>query len=147
MDQFELEKQKILKRIKNLDKIKVNELYTYMGIYKKNSLLEAKELIKMKDLNSEIINNVKDEIKRYSGIYFSVDETEGFLKIHPQTALTLIKFGIDTESADRIYSDLFDWFLYEMPSPQNGHKLSEEESLNYFKLIKEVASIYGFRTV
>jgi hypothetical protein len=147
MNKFEYEKQKILTRINGLDTLGSEDIYAYKMTYMKDSLTEAKSEINIDKLTHEIIQEVKDVIKDYCCINFSDCEVEGFLKLHTKTTLTLIRFGVDTESSGRIYSDLFEWFLYEMPSPLNGHKLSEDESKKYYQLLKKVADLYGFNTV
>ena len=147
MDKFEYEKLEIQQRIKGLSELGKGDLYAYKKGYMKDSLIEANMEITINNLSNEVINDVQKEVLDYCEINFSNEEVCGFLKLHPQTALTIIKFGIDTESAGRIHSDLFNWFLYEMPSPLNGHKLSEQECNDYFKLLKEAASLYGFDTV
>ena len=143
MDKFEYEKQLILNRL-NKD---FSDLYHSRNRFMKNNLEFARNEVELKSLTSELIKDVKEQIKEYCGIDFTLEETEGFLKLHSNLALTLIENGLDTDSSDSLFDSLFDWILFEMPSPVHGHKLSYNEVEGYFKLLKDTAQLYGFKTI
>lgn len=142
MSQFSFEKEKIIKRL-NVE-VENNELYLYMKSYMKNLIYESFEKIEIKSLKEDEVVQVKEFIENNFQIVFSKQETEGFLKLHSQTSLHLIKFGLDTEVQGRISDDLFNLFLFNMPSPSYGHELDDKESKDYLTHIKKVANLYGF---
>lgn len=147
MDKHQYEKQLILNKIDQLDKIEDSSLFFYRKTYIISLLKEAKDNVKVNGLTDELIQGVKEDILENFKIDFSNNEVEGFLKLNTNTLLTLINFGLDTESSGRIYDDLFNFILYDAPSPEYGHHLSEEETNKYFKLLKDVALFYGFKVV
>lgn len=143
MNKFEYEKQLILNRL-NKD---FSDLYHSRNRFMKSNLEFARKEVELKSLTSALIKEVQEKIQEYCGINFTFEETEGFLKLHPHITLSLIENGLDTDSSDSLFDQLFDWILFEMPSPTHGHHLSYNEVERYFKLLKDTAQLYGFKTI
>ena len=143
---LEEKKESLERNLSRQDRLR-SDLWVLYDMRKKlnyDLMKDISQIMEPLSLRDFVIKEAIVDVEECYGIIFSEEEMMQFLQIHPKTAYTINRFGLDTESSGRLHEDICQFFL-GLPSVLYGHKLSDVELDVYHMHLREVASEWGFR--